>query len=83
MEQFKRETGVYPQGLELIAAVIERARFDNDYSKEDCPVGNHKVYECAASLIFEIDRYAAQNNADDAAEYALEFFHIAGEVDGG
>lgn len=79
----RRDTGDYPQGLELVAAIVERARLDCDDDNSSCPVGDHKAHDCAATLVFAIDTFASKYDGVDASEYAITFFRLVEESNGG
>jgi hypothetical protein len=72
----------FPQGLDLVAAVVEQAKADS-CSERICPYLGHSLSYCANEFLTASDDYLQEHSNADASEYALAFFEIVEGLYGG
>lgn len=68
----------YPEGLDLMAAIVERAKVDAlEGGKTPCPENpNHYCRDCAFELLVDLEDFRLQEEYPDAIELALEVMRL-------
>lgn len=67
----------YFEGIDLVAAIVERARMDYD-SDEECQHvnGGHKLRDCSQQLIDRLWTFAGSNPEIDSLDISLECMRL-------